>query len=117
VQISLQEIMSTKDSPSTATAGPSKPSPTANVKPNRLPAPTLFVGPPSRNASQLSVSRLGADGGGGLKAREGLHRQKSALGRSAVMDSGAADGKDSALQALKKASEREADAKWREMQR
>ena len=34
-----------------------QPASTAPTKPNRLPAPTLFVGPPSRNASQLSISR------------------------------------------------------------
>ncbi|EMC94659.1 hypothetical protein BAUCODRAFT_54641, partial [Baudoinia panamericana UAMH 10762] len=71
---------------------------------NRLPAPTLFVGPPSRNASQLSVSRQGIE----QKAtRDPLLRQKSALAKDP-------DPKD--FPRLKKQSEREVDARWRELQ-
>ncbi|KAK5130307.1 hypothetical protein LTR08_002231 [Meristemomyces frigidus] len=91
-----------------------KPSPTANTKPNRLPAPTLFVGPPSRNASQLSVSRQGNDGN--LKATpHPLDRQKSALANPYNTEAGAA-GDANGLPLLKKQSERSVDAKWREMQ-
>ncbi|KAK4555105.1 hypothetical protein LTR86_007871 [Recurvomyces mirabilis] len=101
--------MSTKEPSS-----PVKPSPTANVKPSRLPAPSLFVGPPSRNASQLSVSRQGLDP---TKPRDPLNRQRSALVRSGNTKDGTdAKDKDHAMPTLKKASEREADAKWREMQ-
>ncbi|KAK3674917.1 hypothetical protein LTR78_005261 [Recurvomyces mirabilis] len=101
--------MSTKDPSS-----PVKPSPTANVKPSRLPAPALFVGPPSRNASQLSVSHQGLDP---TKPRDPLNRQRSALVRSGNTKDGTdAKDKDHAMPTLKKASEREADAKWREMQ-
>jgi len=103
--------MSTRDPSS-----PTKPSPTANVKPSRLPAPTLFVGPPSRNASQLSVSRQG-QGLDPTKSRDPLTRQRSVLGRSGnTKDGPEGKDKDHALPTLKKASEREADAKWREMQ-
>ena len=101
--------MSTKDSPSSSSPAGAKPPPTANTKPNRLPAPTLFVGPPSRNASQLSVSRQGIDTG--TKTRDPLTRQRTALGRSAESTS----GKD-AGSGLRKASDKEAEAKWREMQ-
>ncbi|KAF2863312.1 hypothetical protein K470DRAFT_255001 [Piedraia hortae CBS 480.64] len=38
-----------------------KPSPTANVRPHRLPAPTLFVGPPSRTPSHISLSQYATD--------------------------------------------------------
>ncbi|KAK5110903.1 hypothetical protein LTR62_005441 [Meristemomyces frigidus] len=86
-----------------------KPSPTANVKPSRLPAPTLFIGPPSRNASQLSVSRQGL-APTTSKTRDPLTRQRIALGRSG-------DTKTSTeLPTIKKASEKEAEAKWKEMQ-
>ena len=101
--------MSTKDSPSSSSPAGAKPPPTANTKPNRLPAPTLFVGPPSRNASQLSVSRQGIDTG--TKTRDPLTRQRTAPGRSAESTS----GKD-AGSGLRKASDKEAEAKWREMQ-
>ncbi|KAK4545435.1 hypothetical protein LTR36_002785 [Oleoguttula mirabilis] len=95
-------------------ASPTKPSPTANTKPNRLPAPTLFVGPPSRNASQLSVSRQGNDGN--LKSGpHPLNRQKSALAKPYNTDAGAA-GDANGIPALKKQSEKSVDAKWREMQ-
>ncbi|PNS20029.1 hypothetical protein CAC42_1476 [Sphaceloma murrayae] len=36
------------------------PASTSKLAPNRLPAPALFVGPPSRNASNLSLVRPGA---------------------------------------------------------
>lgn len=89
---------------------PTKPSPTANLKPSRLPAPTLFVGPPSRNASQLSV------------ARPPINREKSARSRIYNTDN---DGeatntgpntREVTPVTLRKASEKSVDAKWREMQ-
>jgi hypothetical protein len=105
--------MSTKEgSPSS----PVKPSPTAATKPNRLPAPTLFVGPPSRNASQLSISRQANDPTTGKPSRNPLQRQRSALNKS--FDPEAADGKDNptATPAVRKAGEKDVEAKWREMQ-
>jgi hypothetical protein len=95
---------------------PTKQSPTTNTKPNRLPAPTLFVGPPSRNASQISVSRPGVDGH--LKdARPGLVRGKSTRSRAYNPDVDL-DGNDASreLPTLRRASEKSVDAKWREMQ-
>ncbi|KAK0248695.1 hypothetical protein LTR91_004689 [Friedmanniomyces endolithicus] len=117
--------MSTKDAASSSPAtsnSATKPSPTTGTKPHRLPAPTLFVGPPSRTASQLSVSRQGIDSG-----KDPLTRQRpNKLGRSTTADTpDAKDGSSSnnnnspttnALPTLRKASEREADARWREMQ-
>lgn len=98
---------------------PTKPSPTSNTKPNRLPAPTLFVGPPSRNASQLSVARAATDPIN-KSSRPGTHRQKSTLKYHKVAeDNGAAgestkDGKEPP--AFRRPSGRSIDAKWREMQ-
>ncbi|KAK0938327.1 hypothetical protein LTR29_010085 [Friedmanniomyces endolithicus] len=117
--------MSTKDAASSSPAtsnSATKPSPTTGTKPHRLPAPTLFVGPPSRTASQLSVSRQGIDSG-----KDPLTRQRpNKLGRSTTADTpDAKDGSSgnnnnspttNALPTLRKASEREADARWREMQ-
>ena len=94
-----------------------KQSPTANTKPNRLPAPTLFVGPPSRNASQLSVSRAGPDST--LKSgRPNVNRQKSARTRpyNADADPDQLDGPTKELPPLSKPSDKSIDAKWREMQ-
>ncbi|KAK5171789.1 uncharacterized protein LTR77_003425 [Saxophila tyrrhenica] len=83
---------------------PTQKAPTTNTKPNRLPAPTLFVGPPSRNASQLSV------------ARPGISREKSTRARNHNTDADG-EGSDSRdLPTLRKPSERSIDAKWREMQ-
>ena len=97
---------------------PTKPSATTNTKSNRLPAPTLFVGPPSRNASQLSVSRQAPETN--LKAgRPGLNRQKSGRARGYTADGaadGAADAPSKDLPTLQKPSEKSIDAKWREMQ-
>lgn len=101
---------------------PTKPSPTSNTKPNRLPAPTLFIGPPSRNASQLSVSRTGTDTN--LKAgRPNINRQRSTRTRAYEPDADATPGegntssKDAGeVPALKKPSDKSVDAKWREMQ-
>ncbi|TKA66218.1 hypothetical protein B0A55_10229 [Friedmanniomyces simplex] len=112
--------MSTKEPASSSPAASSsatKPSPTAGTKPNRLPAPALFVGPPSRNASQLSVSRQGIETGG--KTRDPLTRQRTNHARSTTAET--SDGKDgnintTTLPTLRKASEKDADARWREMQ-
>lgn len=98
---------------------PTKSSPTANTKPNRLPAPTLFVGPPSRNASQLSVSRQQADPTT-KGSRAPLERQKSALSRPYNPDQNG-NGKQAArdgnpIPTLKRPSDKSIDAKWREMQ-
>jgi hypothetical protein len=57
--------------------GPKIP-PTDNVKPQRLPAPTLFVGPPSHNASNISLNVLPKDSAN--TARIPLSRQLSLLG-------------------------------------
>ena len=98
---------------------PTKQSPTTGTKPNRLPAPTLFVGPPSRNASQLSVSRAPLDGI--FKAgRPGLNRQRSTRSRAYNPDGdagvSAVDGTSRELPALQKPSDKSVDTKWREMQ-
>ncbi|KAF2172429.1 hypothetical protein M409DRAFT_63118 [Zasmidium cellare ATCC 36951] len=99
-----------------------KPSPTANTKPNRLPAPTLFVGPPSRNASQLSIARTATHDSTLNKTRDTLNRQKSALSRPYHPDAetntgdGDAPNPSSNLPPLKKASEKAVEAKWKEMQ-
>ena len=109
--------MSNRDSSSLSS--PAKPSPTTNTKPNRLPAPTLFVGPPSRNASQLSVSRQGIDSAANRPFRDPLTRQKSALSRPHNTEAGETGDpgyKDAQQPTLRKASEKSVDAKWREMQ-
>ncbi|KAI7206283.1 hypothetical protein KC343_g22945, partial [Hortaea werneckii] len=100
--------MSSKE---TTSSSPTKPAPPTNTKSNRLPAPSLFVGPPSHNASQLSVSRTG--GGEGKTAREPLMRTKSKLGESNTHD----HSKDAnttgttAFPTLRKASEKSVDGK------
>lgn len=99
-----------------------KPSPTANTKLNRLPAPTLFVGPPSRNASQLSIARTATHDSTLNKPRDPLSRQKSALARPFNFDAeaNASDGEalhpNRPLPPLKKASEKAIESKWKEMQ-
>ncbi|KAF7194653.1 hypothetical protein HII31_04013 [Pseudocercospora fuligena] len=103
--------------PSSANAPPNKPSPTANVKPSRLPAPTLFVGPPSRNASHLSISRQQTHESSS-NARE---PRRSALGRnvetaSTIHDEDTKSTANRPFPAVKKASERSIEAKWKEMQ-
>ena len=99
---------------------PHKPSPTSNTKPSRLPAPTLFVGPPSRNTSQLSVSRqLGPDTPHGKPSRDPVARQRSALSRpfeSADSPSEESNNKQEGSSRLRKDSEKETEARWREMQ-
>ncbi|QIW97216.1 hypothetical protein AMS68_002734 [Peltaster fructicola] len=91
-----------------------KPLPTANTRLNRLPAPTLFVGPPSRNASQLSLSRQAAESG--VKpTREPLQRQKSAFGRNDT-DSALKPPKDIPTLQLRRPSDKSIETKWREMQ-
>ncbi|KYG42609.1 hypothetical protein M433DRAFT_94979, partial [Acidomyces richmondensis BFW] len=101
--------MSSKD---TAT----KLSPTANIKPNRLPAPALFVGPPSRNTSQLSVSRQVNESNLGKPGRDPLTRQKSALSKPYELDAEDKSKYKDAVPTIRKSSEKELDAKWREMQ-
>ena len=103
----------------TQASKPNKPSPTANTKPSRLPAPSLFVGPPSRNASQLSVSRqLASDAAHGKPNREPMTRQRTNLSRfeSADSPSEGADKKQEGDSRLRKDSEKETEARWREMQ-
>ena len=99
---------------------PNKPSPTVNTKPSRLPAPSLFVGPPSRNTSQLSVSRqLAPDASHGKASRDPVTRQRSALSRpfeSADNPSEEPDKKQESDSRLRKDSEKETEARWREMQ-
>nr|POE77637.1 hypothetical protein CFP56_09284 [Quercus suber] len=108
---------------------------TTNAKPNRLPAPSLFVGPPSRNASQLSVARQATDPNPAKPTRDPLIRHRSALSRSVLHgddprpgpSSVAGDASDHASKdkdkdkgahpsALPKPSDRSIDAKWKEMQ-
>jgi hypothetical protein len=107
-------------STTTSASKPNKPSPTANTKPSRLPAPSLFVGPPSRNTSQLSVSRqLPNDTTHGKPSREPITRQRSALSRpfeSADNPSEETDKKQESDSRLRKDSEKETEARWREMQ-
>jgi hypothetical protein len=95
-------------------------SPTANTKPSRLPAPSLFVGPPSRNTSQLSVSRqLASDAPHGKSSREPVTRQRSALSRpfeSADSPAEESEKKQEGDARLRKDSEKETEARWREMQ-
>ena len=106
-----------------------KPSPTANTKPNRLPAPTLFVAPPSRNASNLSISRQHPAEATANARRDPLNRHKSALSRSrnATDNTSSPSGEDdnspktqasygTAQPGVMKASDREIEAKWQEMQ-
>ncbi|WPG97262.1 Hypothetical protein R9X50_00003400 [Acrodontium crateriforme] len=107
--------MSSKPSISTAQT-PVKQSPTANTKPNRLPAPTLFVGPPSRNASQLSVSR----GDNPItRHRSTLSRSTTAgtdVGASSVDSTyGSPTQQHNTHPTLKKPSDKATEAKWREM--
>lgn len=103
--------------------GSQKPLPTTNTKPNRLPAPTLFVGPPSRNASQLSVSRQLPETG---RTRNPLSRHQSTLSKAHDAESFNGDAKHSGVHdngkgstdapRLRKDSERSVDVRWREMQ-
>ncbi|KAK4634753.1 hypothetical protein CLAFUW4_00755 [Fulvia fulva] len=113
--------MSSTMSAAGSAAASSKPSPTANTKPNRLPAPTLFVGPPSRNASQLSISRT-ATHDSSRQTRDALSRQKSGLSRpfnpdhEASVANGDISRENGTLRPLKKASDKNIEAKWKEMQ-
>ncbi|KAF2486547.1 hypothetical protein BDY17DRAFT_81140 [Neohortaea acidophila] len=111
---------------------PTKPSPTSNTNSKRLPAPTLFVGPPSRNASQLSLVKPSDNPAAkGSSARPLVFRQKSALGRNnyaniaadvSAHNNSTADyvSPDAAAgrggNTLRKPSEKSINAKWREMQ-
>ncbi|OQO01055.1 hypothetical protein B0A48_13298 [Cryoendolithus antarcticus] len=85
---------------------PVKPSPTSSTKPNRLPAPSLFVGPPSRNASQLSVLRSAPE------PKPPLNRHKSTLSRSYAPGSPVEHNHVSP----RRDSEKSVDLRWREMQ-
>lgn len=103
-----------------------KPPPAATTKSNRLPAPTLFVGPPSRNASQLSVSRQLSEAS---RPRDPSNRQRTALSRPFDSEATTGEGKPTTSEVsgkdkgsnngqhrLRKDSEKSVDARWREMQ-
>ena len=112
----MQDNMSTTTQP----AKPTKPSPTSNTKPSRLPAPSLFVGPPSRNTSQLSVSRqLTPDAANGRNNRDPITRQRSAFSRPFESTEATVEEPQQHKDAdtrLRKDSEKETEARWREMQ-
>lgn len=103
-----------------------KPPPTAaSAKANRLPAPSLFVGPPSRNASALSLARTPTHESTSKPVRDPLNRHKSALSRpygasadqTQSNDDAAKDQEQSSpIPPLKKVSERGIEARWKEMQ-
>ncbi|EME89678.1 uncharacterized protein MYCFIDRAFT_160856, partial [Pseudocercospora fijiensis CIRAD86] len=113
--------MSATPSSSAAAAAsntPNKPPPTANVKPSRLPAPTLFVGPPSRNASHLSISRQ--------QTQEPREPRKSTLGKNVEPASSTINDDTRSTNTrrfpppapeVKKTSEKNIEAKWKEIQR
>jgi hypothetical protein len=108
--------MQTDMSSTTQPAKPAKPSPTSNTKPSRLPAPSLFVGPPSRNTSQLSVSRqLTPDVATGKNNRDPVTRQRSAFSSTEATVEETHPHKDADTR-LRKDSEKETEARWREMQ-
>jgi hypothetical protein len=99
------------------------------LKLNRLPAPTLFVGPPSRNTSQLSVSRqVLADPSRSNTPRDkrptSLIRQHSALSTASTIQhnehaSSASPTKAEAPSSsthLRKLSNKSVDARWHSMQ-
>ena len=86
---------------------------TTNAKANRLPAPTLFVGPPSRNASQLSVIRAGADANHPKATGETLQRKQTPQPGPVA---GSSPPNHSGAPTLKTPSDRSIDAKWRNMQ-
>jgi hypothetical protein len=115
-QTSMQDTMSSTAQP----AKSAKPSPTSNTKPSRLPAPSLFVGPPSRNTSQLSVSRqLTPDAANGKNNRDPVTRQRSAFSKPFESTEATVEEtqphKDADTR-LRKDSEKETEARWREMQ-
>lgn len=90
---------------------PNRPSPTANTQANRLPAPTLFVGPPSRNASQLSISRTNTHDPAHKTSRDASTRlQADSDGEKSSKD------KASSVPPLQKASAKRIEAQWKEMQ-
>jgi len=124
---------------------PPKPPPqTSTLKPNRLPAPTLFVGPPSRNASSTSllppqkdapvrppVARQHSLLGDGRKAKDRSDapspllspidrgRPAAPLADSALLSPRAREAatKQREKDALKEAAEaKRVDAQWAEMQ-
>jgi hypothetical protein len=112
----MQDTMSSTTQP----AKPVKPSSTSNTKPSRLPAPSLFVGPPSRNTSQLSVSRqLTPDAANGKNNRDPVTRQRSAFSKPFESTEATVEEthhhKDPDTR-LRKDSEKETEARWREMQ-
>lgn len=90
---------------------PNKLSPTANTQSNRLPAPTLFVGPPSRNASQLSIARTNTHDPASKTSRDGLARHQTDV-------DGEKSSKEKAgsVPPLQKASAKRIEAQWKEMQ-
>ncbi|KAF2717603.1 hypothetical protein K431DRAFT_341237 [Polychaeton citri CBS 116435] len=101
---------------------------TANTKPNRLPAPTLFVGPPSRNASQLSMHNPFPSGNDDThqfhhstntttNPAQKPPRGKSALKHEFTNEDNKNASKDGApTTRLQKPSPKSLDARWREMQ-
>lgn len=112
--------MSASAIPSATAPSPHKPSPTANTKPNRLPAPLLFVGPPSRNASSLSVSRQTGDANSLKPSRDPLIGHRSTLSRTLLHENGRPTslteaGKDKPTP-LTKPDDNTIDTKWKEMQ-
>ncbi|SMQ50639.1 unnamed protein product [Zymoseptoria tritici ST99CH_3D1] len=97
----------------------SKPSPTATTKANRLPAPTLFVGPPSRNASQLSIARPPTQD---TNSKPSTTRLRSNLAGSssppqARNDHRTTDAAAAAAAAppLRKASTKNLESRWKDM--
>lgn len=93
--------------------------PTTTTRPNRLPAPTLFVGPPSRNASQLSLSKQIAEDSPARKAREPLAQGKSHLlqpGEGTSATDGLKPPNGPPKIQLRKPSDKSLETKWREMQ-
>ena len=107
------------------TTSPTKPSPPSNIKSNRLPAPTLFVGPASRNASQLSIIRTTTHDSSTKSTRDVLNRQKLGLARTGTNPD--ADAKHASntnelsneshpVPKIKKASEKAVNSRWKELQ-
>lgn len=88
---------------------PHKPSPTANTQANRLPAPTLFVGPPSRNASNLSIQRTNTHDPPSKNSRDAL-KQGDSDGEKGPKEKG------KSVPPLQKASAKRIEAQWKEMQ-
>ncbi|KJX94737.1 hypothetical protein TI39_contig4162g00009 [Zymoseptoria brevis] len=94
-----------------------KPSPTATTKANRLPAPTLFVGPPSRNASQLSIARPPTQD---TNSKPSTTRLRSNLAGPSSPPRTRNDHRDTdtaaaAAPPLRKASNKNLESRWKDM--